>query len=102
MCRYSIECEEGQKVAYSVDAFNLENEVECSGEECVDWVEITFHHLNVKERFCGRGEFGQSKVVGHNKLSFEFASNRHIQDLGFLYTVRCLDSNVDDGAAIAE
>jgi hypothetical protein len=102
-CRYSIECDEGQNLAYTVDAFDLEDEVSCShGEECVDWVEITFPHLNLKKRFCGRGEFGESRVVGHNKILFEFASNRRVEDLGFLYTIRCLDSNLEHGASIAE
>ena len=68
----------------------------------MDWVEITFPHLNLKKRFCGRGEFGESRVVGHNKILFEFASNRRVEDLGFLYTIRCLDSNLEHGASIAE
>lgn len=62
-------------------------------------MEVTFHHLSVKERFCGRGEVNEARVVGHNKISFEFASNRRTQDAGFLYFVRCID---DDSIALTQ
>ena len=95
--RYSVECDPGQILSYSVHSFDLENRVNCSsGEECVDWVEVTYHHLGQKERFCGARELGQLHLVGHNKISFEFVSNRRTEAGGFLYFVQCFDEDITD------
>ena len=97
--RYSVKCNPGQILSYSVHAFNLETEGTCfSQQECVDWVELTYKNLNTKQRFCGTGEVGEVHVDGLDELTFEFASNRRTEHDGFLYFVTCIDPGFDQNA----
>ena len=81
-----------------MDKFDLEDETYCSNEDedvCVDFVEVSFgdHHSGVK--YCGNGELGETRVIGHDEITFEFVSNRRKQTEGFSYTVRCYNSNIE-------
>ena len=84
-------------------SFDLEEKGTCdTSEECLDWVEITYHHLNEKARFCGSGQLGEVHIVGHNKITFDFASNRRGESAGFLYFVRCFNESISDTTAESE
>ena len=97
--RYSVQCEPGQLLSYSVTEFNLEPEGNCSDrQECLDWVEITFNNLGIRRKFCGSGELGRVRVEGTNELMFEFASNRETEKEGFSYSVTCIDPGLDQNA----
>ena len=97
--RYSVQCEPGQLLSYSVHEFNLEPKSTCSNQpQCIDYVEMTFRNLKAKPRFCGSGEVGEVHVDGSNEMAFEFASNRRTEKGGFLYFVTCTDPSFDQNA----
>ena len=97
--RYSVKCEPGQLLSYSVHEFNLEPKSTCSNQlQCIDYVEIRFRNLETKPRFCGSGEVGEVHVDGSNEMTFEFASNRRTEKGGFLYFVTCTDPGFDQNA----
>ena len=99
LLRYSVKCEPGQLLSYSVHEFNLEPKSTCSNQpQCIDYVEIRFRNLKAKPRFCGSGEVGEVHVDGSNEMTFEFASNRQTEKGGFLYFVTCTDPGFDQNA----
>ena len=96
-CRYSVQCEPGQILSYTIKEVNLENPVYCSNrEECVDWVDIVFNYsIDGPLRFCGREETSTEVfIVGTDKMDFKFVSNRYAQARGFWFVVQCADSNL--------
>lgn len=97
--RYSIKCEPGQIISYSVLDFDLEAESTCFGvKECLDWVELSYTNLGTTKRFCASGEVGEVHVDGANELIFEFVSNRRTEKRGFQYFVKCFDPGFDENA----
>ena len=97
--RYSVQCNPGQILSYSVHAFDLEGKGICFGNHvCVDWVEITYNSLRTRERFCGSGEVNEVHVDGLNEITLEFSTNRQTEDRGFLYYIQCVDPGFDYNA----
>lgn len=94
--RYSIKCDPGQLLSYSVHSFHLEQEGTCFEQnECLDWVQVGLRNLGNSERFCGIGEVNEIHVDGAEEMTIEFASNRKTETGGFLYFISCVNPGFD-------
>ena len=98
-CRFTIQCEPGQLLSYSVTGFDLEGKANCSGSpECLDWVKIDFRNMHSTERQCATGELREVHVDGANEMQVEFISNRWGERDGFEYYITCIDPTFDGNA----
>ena len=102
LCRFNLQCSEGQFLTYSVIDSDLQDKIDCSSSDqpvCVDWLN---HHIGAivqNHKVCGTGETGEVESDGADNMMVEFVANRDSVVLdGFEYFITCTADAFDNHA----